>query len=97
MIRQRELDIDEAKVVVVVPEHNWAYRTVAWGGKTTSPALAQRFPQMKTVEAVMRATLREPDAQFGMVTPSALLDAVIQEFPDEMVAWANYWQERYGV
>lgn len=91
------MDVDEAKVVVVVPEANRAYRMVALGSKTTSPPLARRFPQLATVEAVMDATLKDPAAQFGMVAPADLLEGVIQEFPDETSAWATYWWERYGV
>ena len=97
MVQARELDIDEAKVVAVVPERNLAYRSVADGRKATSPPLVKRFSQQGTVDAMMRAALREPEAQFDMVAPSTLLDAVVKAFPDETAAWANYWRERYGV
>ena len=97
MVEQRELNVDDAKVVVVVPEDNWAYRAVADGRATTSPALTRRFPHLGTVEAVMQASLRDPDAQFGMVAPSLLLENVVRSLPDETVEWANYWRERYGV
>lgn len=97
MIREGELGIDEAKVVVVVPEQNWAYRTVSDGRTTTSPLLAQRFPRLKTVEDVMRASLKVPDAQFDMVAPSSLLEAVSQSLPSETDEWACYWRTRYGV
>ena len=97
MVRDRELGIDDAKVVVVVPERNKAYRTVSDGRATTSPLLAQRFPQVETVEAVMRASLREPDEQFDMVAPSNLLNALCQRLPKETTEWAGYWQDRYGV
>ena len=97
MIRERELAVDEAKVVVVVPEENWPYRAVTHGRTTTSPLLAQRFPQLETVEAVMRAAVKEPDAQFDMVAPAQLLDSVARSLPDETVDWANYWRDRYGV
>ena len=97
MVQQRELEVDEAKVVVVVPEENWAYRTVSDGRTTTSPPLARRFPQLETVEEVMRASLKDPDEQFGVVAPSPLLEGVVRSLPDETVEWANYWRERYGV
>ena len=97
MIQERELGIDEAKVVVVVPEKNWAYRTVSDGRTTTSPRLARRFPRLETVEAVMRASLKDPDAEFDMVAPSSLLDAVSRSLPDETEEWAGYWRDRYGV
>ena len=56
MVQEKELEVDEAKVVVVAPEDNWAYRAVFDGGTTTSPLLARRFPDLHTVEAVMRAS-----------------------------------------
>ena len=97
MIQERELGIDEAKVVVVVPEENWAFRAVTDGRTTTSPLLAQRFPQLETVEAVMRTSLKDPDAQFDMVAPSFLLEAVSRSLPEETAEWAGYWRDRYGV
>ena len=97
MVHERELDVDEARIVVVVPEENWAYRTVADGGTTTSPVLAQRFPDLGTVKEVMRACLKDPAAQFDLVAPRRLLDPVQGEFPGETAQWAGYWQERYGV
>ena len=97
MVQQRELDVDEAKVVVVVPEDNRAYRTVGFGRTMTSPPLARRFPHLETVEAVMGASLKDPGAQFGMVSPSLLLHGVVRSRPDETVEWATYWRDRYGV
>ena len=97
MVEEGELGVDEAKVVVVVPEGNWAYRTVTDGRTTTSPLLAQRFPKLETVETLMRASLKDPDAQFDMVAPAQLLDGVARSLPDETVDWANYWRDRYGV
>ena len=83
--------------MVVVPEDNWAYRVVKSGRTVTSPLLARRFPGLDTVEEVMQASLRGPDVQFRMVTPSLLLDGVVRSLPDETVEWARYWKERYGV
>ena len=96
MVQQRELDVDEAKVVVVVPEGNRAYRAVGTGRTTTSPPLAGRFPQLDTVEAMVRASLKDPDVQFAMVAPSLLLDGVVRRLPDETAQWADYWRDRYG-
>ena len=97
MVEEGELGVDEAKIVVVVPEGNWAYRTVTDGRTTTSPLLAQRFAKLEPVETVMRASLKDPDAQFDMVAPAQLLDGVARSLPDETVDWANYWRDRYGV
>ena len=97
MVHERELDVDEAKVVVVVPEDNWAYRTVADGSTTTSPLLAQRFPHLGTVKEVMRACLKDLRSQFDLAAPQTLLDNVVKNLPNETVEWAGYWRERYGV
>lgn len=97
MVHQREFGIDEAKVVVVVPEENRAYRTVTDGSRTTSPPLSHRFPHLETVEAIMQAMLKEPWAQFRMVAPSILLESVNRVLPPDTRAWAGYWRERYGV
>ena len=97
MVQEGELEIEEAKVVVVVPEENWAYRAVKDGRTTASPLLARRFPELETVEAVMRACLKDPDAQFDMVAPSLLLDAVSLDLPEETAEWAGYWRNRYDV
>ena len=70
MVHQRELDVAEAKVVVVVPDRNRAYRRVTDGGKTTSPPLIRRFPRLETVDEVMRVALKDAGPQFDMVAPS---------------------------
>lgn len=91
MVTDRELGISEAKVVVVVPEGNSAYRE-----RMTSPPLARRFPHRQTVSDVMRATLKHPDKSFVSVCPSLLLKAVEQECGASASSWAVYHRERYG-
>ena len=92
MVANRELDVTDAKVVVVVPEGNFEYRE-----RITSPPLAERFPQHKTVSDVMRATLKDPDATFTSVCPSVLLDAVERECDSDATRdWVAYQRERYG-
>ena len=83
--------------MVVVPEDNRVYRAAGSGRTATSPPLARRFPHLETVEAVMRASLKDPDAQFAMVAPSLLLDGVVRSLPDETAQWADFWRDRYGV
>ena len=97
MVRQGELGVDEEKVVIVVPERNWPYRSVAAAGRSTSPPLAARFPRLRTVESVMRAALRDPAAQFDMIAPADMLGAVHRDHPVETAPWASYWRERYRV
>ena len=81
MVANRELDITNAKVVVVVPNDNSYYR-----GRITSPALAKRFPGLQTVSDVMRATLKKPDSTFATVCPSVLTDAVERKCASESAA-----------
>ena len=90
MVKMRELDVSEAKVVVVVPEGNTAYRE-----NITSPPIKKRFPDLKTVEEIMRATLKQPDAAFKMVTPTKLLNAVDKECSVDVSDWVAYIRERY--
>lgn len=91
MVAQKEFDVAEAKVVVVVPEGNTAYRE-----KITSPLLARRFPGQKTVAGVIRATLKHPDDAFSQVGPSTLADAVRRGCGGTVSEWATYQHERYG-
>ncbi len=97
MVHNRELDIDQAKVVVVVPEENWAYRVVSDGKTSTSPLLAQRFPHLETVDEIMKACLQCPESQFDLVPAQVLLEGVQKKLPYETGDWASYWRERYGV
>ena len=90
IVTDRELGISEAKVVVVVPEGNLAYLE-----RITSPPLTRRFPQLKTVSEVMRATLKRPDKSFASVCPSMLLEAVEHECGAPASSWAGYHRERY--
>ena len=96
MVAKGELGVSDAKVVVVVPEENRAYRTAAHGKKTTSPPLAKRFPNLETVDEVMQATLKDPNASFKMVTQTELRAAVESECGDAVSDWAEYIRERYG-
>ena len=91
MVAECELDVTEAKVIVVVPEENTAYRE-----RITSPPLHKRFPDLKTVDDVMQATLKNPDATFKMVTPNELREAVVDECGEAVSDWAGYMRERYG-
>ena len=91
MVARRELGVKEAKVVVVVPEDNVAYRR-----HLTSPPLAAAFPDADTVEGVARAALREPDRDFAMVSQRALAEAVRAACGDAVMQWSRYQRERYG-
>ena len=92
MVRKGELGVTEAKVVVVVPEGNTAYRE-----RITSPYLEKRFPDPKKVSDVFRATLKQPDDAYDIVCPSVLIDAVEEECGDAVSEWVKYQRKRYGL
>ena len=92
MIADSELDVTEAKVVVVVPEENLAYRELI-----TAPPLKERFPEIRTVAEIMETALKQPGEQFAMVVPAALVDSVDADCGESAAQWAEYWRHRYGV
>ena len=89
MVNGGELGVSDAKVVVVVPTENKAYRE-----RITSEHLAKRFPELSTVEEVMKATLKRPEG-FAVADYSTLIDAVEQECGEESSKWAAYLRQRY--
>ena len=91
MVKERELCVSEARVVVVVPKCNTPYRN-----KITSPCLTERFPDLETVEEVVKATLKESDRAFATVSPEMLLGAVERECGNASSDWVAYQRERYG-
>ena len=91
MVTDRELGVSEAKVIAVVPEDNTAYRN-----RVTSQPLVRRFPHLKSVSGVFRATLKQPDDAYAIVCPSLLVEAIERECGDAAADWARYQRERYG-
>ena len=89
MVREGELGVSDAKVVVVVPKGNTTFSE-----RITSSALAERFPS-KNVEAVVKASLKRPDS-FAMIDPATLVNAVEQECGQVSSEWVAYQKERYG-
>ena len=92
MVDKSELGLTEIKVVAVVPGANVAYRE-----RITSPPLANRFPNLKTVSDVFRATLKQPDHAYAIVCPSTLVNAVERECGYVASEWVAYQRERYGL
>lgn len=90
MVKESELGVSDAKVVVVVPEGNTAYREII-----TSPPLETRFPNCETVSDVFRATLKRPNDAYGVVCPSTLVNAVERECGNAVAAWVKYQRDRY--
>ena len=92
MACEEELGVTEAKVVVVVPEGNTAYRETI-----TSPPLKEKFKNCQTVSGVFRATLKQPEKAFGIVCPSVLVEAVERDCGAAASEWVKYQRERYGL
>lgn len=91
MAREREFGISEAKLVVVCPQDNLAYRQTI-----TSPPIADRFPTAKTIEDVAKLALRDPTG-FAMTSPEILIDAVRRaNLGTNITDWLAYQKERYG-
>ncbi len=90
MVRDRELGVSEAKVVVSCPAGNTAYRE-----RITSHALARKFPHLRTVHDVFTATLKDPKG-FACTEPERLGRAVCSVGGPEIERWWAYHQERYG-
>ena len=91
MVRCNELGVSKAKVIAVVPEENTAYRN-----RLTSPELAKRFPDWKTVSDLFRATLKDPDDAYSIICPSVLVNAIESACGDSVAKWVSYQRERYG-
>ena len=91
MVAERELDVAEAKVVVIVPKGNLAYRE-----RITSPHLSSLFPEARSVADVMRISLTNRERDFASVCPSVLADAVRLACGESATAWGSYLRERYG-
>ena len=90
MVRNRELGVTGAKVVVVVPEGNRAYRD-----RVTSPSLAMAFPN-RTVSSIVEEALVHCDRAYASLSQSNLADSVRSRCGDETVAWGLYHRDRYG-
>ena len=88
MVAKEEMGVSEAKVVLIVPDGNVAYRS-----GITSPVLQREFPDLVTVEDVVRATMNVPDRDFGIVSQAVLADAARAYGGPQ---WSRYQRERYG-
>ncbi len=86
-----ELPVDEARLLVICPESNQDYRRVF-----QRLPLAQRFPELDTVEQVFRACLKEPE-RFAVVSQERLVTALRTDPTHESIEpWLEYHELRYG-
>jgi len=90
MVRDSDLGVSEAKVVVVVPDGNRAYRE-----RITSPWFATEFPNL-SVSDIVRETLVAPGSTYATISQSTLADAVREHCPDAVSSWSAYHRDRYG-
>ena len=90
MVRNRELGVSDAKVVVVAPDGNRAYRD-----RVTSPPLVIAFPD-QTVSGIVEETLVHRDRAYVSVSQSNLADTVRSRCGDAAAAWGAYHHNRYG-
>lgn len=91
MIRTGEFNISEAKVAVVCPQANHAYRDTI-----TSPHLEDRFPDATTIERVFTAALRVPGS-FTMTAPETLLSALrAGDAGRHLSDWLEYQWKRFA-
>jgi hypothetical protein len=91
MVRKREFDITEAKVVLVCPTAN-----IAFLQSITSPQLQKHLPNAVTVEEGMRAILRD-QSDFIVTSPEALVRAVHHTpIATVLAPWLSYQADRYG-
>ena len=89
-VRNHELGVSDAKVVVVVPEGNRAYRD-----RVTSPWLAREFPT-GPISDIVRETLVHPVRAYASVSQLTLAHAVRKHCGETLASWGSYMQERYG-
>ena len=90
MVRNHELGVSEAKVVVVVPEGNRAYRE-----RVTSPWFQGEYPD-HIVSDIVQQTLIHPHNAYASVSPSLLAASLRQRCGATATSWGCYQQERYG-
>ena len=85
MVHNRELGVTEAKVVVVVPEGNRAYRE-----RVTSPSLAMALLD-QTVSGIVEQTLVHSDRAYASVSQSNLADSVwtVKPYPAQLSDWLS--------
>ena len=90
MVRDCEFGVSKAKVIVVVPEGNRAYRE-----RITSPWFAKAFPN-RTVSDIVLETLVDPHSTYASVSQSTLADGVREHCGEAAASWSAYHRDRYG-
>lgn len=87
MVRSRQLGVTDARVVVVCPPGNAAYRKLG-------RAHAARFRGRTLEDAMRREVLRDPE-RFQMVSQGQLLTAIGENTTPELAPWIEEHRSRY--
>lgn len=90
MCRERELGVEEARVVIVAPCENIVYR-----GRVTSPELEKRFGDQAAIERIGPLLFKNPGA-FHVTSQEELLGALRSSDPGGLDDWLAYQKARYG-
>ena len=90
MVDERELGVTEAKVIVVCPEENEAYRN-----RITSPELQARYSRATSVAEIVHGSMRDP-GRFLITSQEALLGSIADSNNALLDDWLTYHRERYG-
>ena len=90
MVQKQELGVTEAKVVVVVPEENRAYRE-----RVTSPWFRSEYPD-QAVSDIVRQTLVDPQRAYASISQLSLANAVRESGGAAVTSWGRYQRKRYG-
>ena len=90
MVRKQELGVTDAKVIVVVPEENRAYRE-----RVTSPWFRSEYPD-GIVSDIVRQTFVHPQRAYASVSPPPLAESVRERCGATVTTWSCYQRERYG-
>jgi hypothetical protein len=88
MVREKELGISEARVVVVCPTANGEYRS-----RITSPSLRAR--SVTSIADAMQSVARNPET-FRVVDPASLARAIGTLTDPRIADWLRYNSDRYG-
>lgn len=90
MCRERELGVDEARVVIVVPRENVVYRR-----RVTSPELEKRYGDQAAIERIGPLLFKNPGA-LRVTSQVELLGALRSADLHGLDDWFGYQKTRYG-
>jgi hypothetical protein len=90
MVRNREFEVKQARLVVVCPRENRDYRE-----RITSPSFSSRYPHLTSVEEAVHAGLKQPE-MFASTSCAELIAALRRDLGNRLIDWSAYHEARYG-